>query len=433
MPGLATGKKILLVRPRPHPKTIGLQNVMICEPLELMTLKPVLAANGHRVLILDMILESRPLGYFVRKLKPDIVGITGYISHVGVIKEYAAQIKAARPAAQVVVGGVHAEVCPGDFAHPCIDLVAGSAEAFYRFAGCTNCTPRLPSRRLPPRYRRRYYYMFHRNCALIKTSFGCPYSCTFCFCRQIAPYSARPLADVMRELESIAQEEVYIVDDDFLFNRKRLLAFARMVKQRGIHKRYLVYGRADFIAQNEDVIAELAAVGLRAVIVGLEAADQSQLDAYNKRTQVDDNVKAVRVLQKYGVECYATVILGVDWEKADFERLRHFLKGLGVTFVNLQPFTPMPATPYFEEYKSKLVIPYSQPEKWDMAHLVVAPGKMSARSYYWQTVKLYVKLMANPAQGLGMARRYGIKDTAKLSLGAGRVALQYLQKIIEGE
>ena len=27
--------KVLLIRPKPHKDTIGLQNVMICEPLEL--------------------------------------------------------------------------------------------------------------------------------------------------------------------------------------------------------------------------------------------------------------------------------------------------------------------------------------------------------------------------------------------------------------
>ena len=27
--------RILLIRPKPHKETIGLQNVMICEPLEL--------------------------------------------------------------------------------------------------------------------------------------------------------------------------------------------------------------------------------------------------------------------------------------------------------------------------------------------------------------------------------------------------------------
>ena len=80
--------KILLIRPRPHPETIGLQSVMICEPLELMTLKSVLKANNHDVTIIDMILEKKSLLYFLKKYNPDVIGFTGYISHINVIKEY---------------------------------------------------------------------------------------------------------------------------------------------------------------------------------------------------------------------------------------------------------------------------------------------------------------------------------------------------------
>lgn len=53
--------KILLIRPKPHSETIGLQSVMICEPLELMQLSAVLKANGHFVKIVDMILEKNLL------------------------------------------------------------------------------------------------------------------------------------------------------------------------------------------------------------------------------------------------------------------------------------------------------------------------------------------------------------------------------------
>jgi hypothetical protein len=85
--------KILLVRPRPHKETIGLQSVMICEPLELMQLSAVLRANNHEVEIVDMILEKKPIEYFIGKFSPQLVGITGYISHIGIMKEYAQIIK----------------------------------------------------------------------------------------------------------------------------------------------------------------------------------------------------------------------------------------------------------------------------------------------------------------------------------------------------
>ncbi|MDP3487323.1 MAG: cobalamin B12-binding domain-containing protein, partial [Bacillota bacterium] len=100
--------KVLLVRPRPHPETIGLQDVMICEPLELEYLGAALKTAGHEVVIIDMILEHKPLSFFVQQYKPDFVGLTAYIAHINVVKEYAAAVKAAAPACKVVVGGVHA-------------------------------------------------------------------------------------------------------------------------------------------------------------------------------------------------------------------------------------------------------------------------------------------------------------------------------------
>ena len=423
---------ILLLRPKPHRATIGLQSVMICEPLELMTLAAVLRANGHSVIIVDMILERRSLKHFIQRHQLEMVGITGYISHIGVMKGYARQIKAMNPAIKVCVGGVHAAVCPQDFIDPNIDCVCRTAEDLYRFAGCADLTPTLPDRNLPARYMKRYYYLFQTRCALIKTSFGCPYNCNFCFCKEITSYSARRVEDVIDELLSIEQTEVYIVDDNFLFNRERLIAFCEQLETHNIHKHFLVYGRADFIAANEDIIARLAKNGLSAVIVGLESASQDELDNYNKRTSLDENIAAVRMLQKYDIECYATVILGLDWDKADFKRLYGFLKELDIVFVNLQPFTPMPGTVYFDDYKGRLLIPYEQPEKWDMAHLVVRPEKLSVRQYYAQIVKLYYKVTIAPKHSGYMLKKYGVKQTLKLSVGALRITMQYFAKIIRG-
>lgn len=423
---------VLLIRPRPHPETIGLQSVMICEPLELMYLSAALKKTGNTVRIIDMILEKRPLEYFIKKHAPGLVGITGYISHVNVMKGYAKRIKAIDSTILVAVGGVHAEVCPEDFDCGYIDRVCSGAEDFLKLAHCELDSLPFPDRELEKRYRRRYYYLFHRDCALIKTSYGCPYNCRFCFCKNIAPYSARPVDDVIAELKTISQTEVYIVDDDFLFNRGRLREFAEKLRMNRIEKRFLVYGRADFIAANGDMIELLSGVGLRAVIVGLEACSQEELNAYNKKSALSDSLAAVRILQKHGVECYGTVILGMDWDKSSFDALYRWLKVLNLVFVNLQPLTPMPSTPYFEEYRDSLIVPYKEAEKWDMAHLVVRPRKLSVRQYYWQIIKLYYRITVNPEATLYMIKRYGLLNTLKLSAGAGAVTLQYIKKMMRG-
>ena len=424
--------KIMLIRPKPDPRTIGLQSVMVCEPLECMILMGVLKENGHEVIFVDMILERRSLSYFLKLHSPQLLGITGYISHIGVMKDLAKKTKAFDSSIKVGVGGVHAEVCPEDFFDENIDYIFANAQELYQLVGCKRTQGILPFRDLPRSYLKKYYYLFQENCALIKTSVGCPYRCNFCFCKEIAPYAARDIDDVIGELLQIPQKEVYIVDDDFLYNRRRMLDFVAAIKKHGIDKHFLCYGRADFIAANEDVILELRKVGLSAVIVGVEASDQEQLNTYNKKTTITDNESAVAILQKHGIECYATVILGVEWTKKDFNQLYDFIKCNRLIFVNLQPLTPMPATPYFEQYKDHLLIPYQQHEKWDMAHMVIAPTKLSVRAYYLEIFKLYYKITLNPRSVAIMLKRYGVKSNIKLSLGALKISVQYLKKILEG-
>ena len=451
--------KVLLFRPKPHKETIGLQNVMICEPLELEYIASNIETLGHKCIIIDMILEKKPVSYFVRRLRPDVVGITGYISHVNIIKDYARQTKAVDDKIVTIVGGVHAEVNPGDFESKYIDYIIRAngirtfidilnklegredkePECVYHSGGKppkkdTTFSYLYPDRNKVKRYRAKYYYMFHRNCSLIKTSFGCPYNCKFCFCRQITDdqYFARSLEDIICELKQIRESEIYIVDDDFLVGRERILKFCDMLEKEHIRKKYLIYGRADFIAANEDVIKRFKQVGLRAVIVGLESCDSRQLDDYNKRTNVAIHEKAAGILKKYDVECYGTFILGLDWTKKDFDALYRWIKKLGLIFVNLQPLTPLRGTDIYEKYRPRFIVREDEYEKWDLAHLVVKPDNISVRMYYWYTILLYYKVTVNPVSALYMIKKYGLHDTLKLSVGAFKVNLQYFKKLIGG-
>ena len=449
---------ILLVRPKPHKETIGLQNLMICEPLELEYIASNIRSHGHRSVIIDMILEKRSLTYFIKRYRPQAVGITGYIAHVNVIKNYAREIKAYDPAIKVLVGGVHAEVNPQDYASEYIDYIiranglktiteildrldrkktVSDLPCVYSINGEkplkeTRFPYAFPDRSKVNRYRSKYYYMFHRNCSLIKTSFGCPYQCAFCFCRQITDgnYFIRDLEDIIAELKTIKETEIYIVDDDFLVDRERILKFTRLLKENHIKKRYLIYGRADFIAENEDVIRAFQKAGLRAVIVGLESCDSKELEDYHKMTQVAMNEKAVAILKKYDVECYGTFITGIDWKKADFKALERWIKKMGIVFVNLQPLTPLRGTALYEKYKKDFIIREDEYEKWDLAHLVVKPDNISVRKYYFYTMMLYYHIMVNPKSAVYMIKKYGVKDTLKLSFGAFKVNVQYLKKLI---
>ncbi len=452
--------KILMVRPQPAQQTIGLQHVMIVEPLELEVLGALRRAQDE-VVIVDMILECQPLEYFLRLHRPDMICVTGYITNVATMGEYCLAAKAFNSRIHTVVGGVHCEVCPDDLDLPGIDfrvvrnpvtmfpqlldhLDLGADAPTGVLASGQACIqtelPALdfnyatPDRSLVADYRKHYFYIFHDKVALLKTSFGCPFNCNFCFCREITRglYRQRPLAETLDELESLPQKEIYIVDDDFLADRRFLRAFLDGLKTRKIHKHYLIYGRADFIAENPDLLEQFRNQGLTTVIVGFESFFEEELAQYAKNSDVQTNRRAMDVLNRLDIDCFATIILNPDWCRRDFDRLEKELKDLQINFVNLQPLTPLPGT-QMEVPKDTLLIAREDYPKWDLAHLSIQPTRLSVPDYYREILRLYNRVLFQPRVLVRFLLKYKPKMLWKMIQGTSRVSRQYREKIKEAE
>ncbi len=382
--------KVLLVRPNTPKQSINLQSFMICEPLELEIVASSLLKNGHEVDLVDMLLEKKPLKYFLAQKDYDMVGMTAYITTVGVVKEYARIVKAYNPRIVTCVGGVHAEVVPTDFTDRNLDYIlwANGVDTLVSIANsypdidpnhipgiyvqgrtkppAVNGDLPFPDRKITAKYRKHYNYIYHNNCATLKASFGCPYKCKFCFCTQICEYSTRAVDHVLDELETIEEDNVFIVDDNFLVSRDRIMQFVEGLQKRSIHKHYIAFGRADFIAQNEDLIILLHKHGFDAFFVGIESFKNDELSDYTKKSSVEINVKAVNVLERNGLQCYSGLIVGEDWKKQDFDTLIDHLNTFEHPLVNIQPITPMPGTPLFDEYDHEIEVDREKYAWWDM-------------------------------------------------------------------
>lgn len=449
--------KILLARPAPDPETIGLQHIMLVEPLELEVMAATLE-EPHTCAIVDMALEQDTFADILAREEPDLLGVTGYITNVPGMIDLCRTAKQAIPSIHTVAGGVHCEVVPDDLDSEWIDyrvvrnaatvfplLVDHAAGKAPRPPGVltigqrheTACLPDRdflfprPRRDLTRHYRDRYFYVFHKHVALMKTSFGCPHNCTFCFCRSITGgiYRQRDMSDVLCELSSIAEPEIYIVDDDFLADRSRVASFISECRTRRIVKHYLIYGRSDFIAANPGLMSEFRKIGLRTVIVGLESFAGNELDSYNKGSDVAANEEALRVLRRLDIDCYATLILPPHWGRGEFQELRRKLRMHGVRYVNLQPLTPLPGI----EAKNAgipLVDPAEFP-KWDLAHVMFKPERLSVADYYREIVHTYDHVLFRMPTLFDHLRRHPIREVAKMAAGSLRVRRQYDRKIRE--
>jgi radical SAM superfamily enzyme YgiQ (UPF0313 family) len=238
------------------------------------------------------------------------------------------------------------------------------------------------------------------------------------------------LADVMDELEQIKGKEIYIVDDDFLVDIKWLQEFIFEIKQRDIHKNFLVYSRADFIAKNPDIMHELKKVGLKTVIVGFESFSEKELDLYNKKTSVEMYKETMKVLCREKIDCFATIIIPPEWDKQDFRNMVQIVKSLGIYFVNLQPLTPLPKTGIsFPE--SQIIIDRTDYEKWDLAHVTVQPTKLTVSEFYNEILKAYNSILYSPPVLWKYLTTYKPTMLVKMVVGGIRVGKQYRQKIKE--
>lgn len=452
--------RVALIRPRPDDESIGLMNLMVCEPLELEYLAAHLDGLGHQVSVIDMILERGRLEDIVSQDKPDLIGMTAYITHVGVIRKYAQRLKSFMPRTPIIVGGVHAEVCPGNFEDPSIDYIAHVngmetiGQLASRLASCQDAHENIeaipglwaglgakpyelsteplricPDRGSTARYRRHYSYLFHVPCALMKTSYGCPYVCDFCFCRQVTrgQYFERPIEDAVSELETIEEANVFIVDDNFLLNARRVSRFCDLLEERNIQKKYILFGRTDFIAANSDLIGRFAKLGLTAVFIGVESHRDEDLKVFAKRCSVQTHEEAALVLHRHGVDAYTGVVVGENWTGEDFRSLGDWLLRHHMALVNIQPLTPLPGTPSFDRHRDSLVIARDDYAKWDLTHLAVRPSRMTPRSFYRHLIGTYFRTASHPRVFFSVLRRYGLGVAIRMLRGGFLITAQYLR------
>ncbi len=457
--------RILAYKPRPEVQTIRMERLMTCEPLELEYLYTVL--DGHQVTLLDGMTDHRNPVRVARKTNAQVVLVTSFITNIHSVLRLAKELKALPQPPLVFVGGPHAEVVPEHFFGEGVDGVffanqlaaivavvgrVARGEPFSDVGGAAfrangsfvrNVAQPLAPSQLPLPKRvlfeqdpDRYYYLYYRQCASIKTAFGCNEHCNFCFCTKMhgGHYGPRPLESVMDEIESIQARNIFVLDDNFLSSRNRVLKFSEMIRQRGLHERkeFVVYGVAHFIARHRDVMAELRRSGVTGVIVGFEAIQDGDLQSMNKSASQADNDATVEICQELDIELFALFIVFPHWTDDDFRRLAEYVRSRGITFATFATHTILPGTDLAAG--TALTVRRSEPaeRKWwryDLLRLHERPTRMSPLRFYLWLLYLYMVPSLGAASRKKLLRRFGFFGFVKAAVASWLVGLEYLVKL----
>jgi radical SAM superfamily enzyme YgiQ (UPF0313 family) len=380
----------------------------IAEPLALEYLAAVALEQGHRVHILDLRLHPDALDLTLLRLQPDVVGLTGYSMHVLRVLELCRQVRQVAPLAITVVGGHHATIMPVDYTVDEVDhVVIGEGTAPFRqilrrLAQGTAVAPLAGvwSRDAagafayggdPPRFdidsipepardvvgadRDRYFIDWMRPIALLRTTVGCPYRCSFCSLWRImdGQYLRRDVDRVVREIAAVREQNIFFVDDEPFVNAKRMLGLAQAIREAGLHHHYFAYCRLDTFMNHLDVMTQWREIGLQRLFFGIEAISDAELLSYQKRQKRSEIVTALRTAREMGISVMSNFIVSPQYGRDEFVNLARFIEDNEVDYPTFTILTPIPGTPSCENFDGILKMQANGRPDWqyfDLQHAV---------------------------------------------------------------
>ncbi len=402
---------------------IGLEMITFVEPLGLECVAGGLELHGHRCQIVDLRIDGLKKGLAkVREFEPDIIGLQcNFTTERYRTCRLARQLKRELPEALMVVGGHDTSRDPQWFLKPEFDILAiGDGEEVmpglvdaYEKHGDLKAVPGLvlnntsspvhtgpaparrnidelpfPARHLIEDYAHEYYINFRRPLALMETARGCPFKCNFCSVWKFheSTFREKSPARVVKELEQIKAPNIFITDDIFWMNVNRGRELAEAIKASGIRKHYTIQTRSDIICKFPDLIEQWKDCGRMTVFLGLEKIDNKGLEFVNKKNSVENNDRAIKILQDLGIGYTPNFIVDPDWDREDFHKLKRWIDRTGAYNSGFSVLTPLPGTDLWDDTKEDLTT--HDWELFDIAHAVL-PTKLPLEEFYQEYAGLW--------------------------------------------
>jgi len=398
---------------------------VIVEPLELCCLKTVLDNMNVENYLIDDLFGLKP----PNNTTPHVVVLTGYNVAENEIIIQARIYKAKYPYVKIIVGGVHIQENSDEFHIDCVDYVCHtqSLNTFKSLiekiinkdeslltAGVDSLTesegsPKkhwhigkkeaifqneniIADRSIFNKMSYKLHYLEKRNVALIKSSIGCPFNCSYCYCKELNNnnYVKADYDKMLCEINSIEADYFWIVDDVLFSKRSDALEFIEIIEKRNLKVKFIGYLRADFILKEHDLLKKLNEVGLTEVIVGFEATNNDELKGYDKTTNAFDYPRVISLLKQNNIELTALFMVQPHYVVKDIRNLRKFIKDNKIEVYTVSILTPIKGTRDYELLKDDLIT--KDPEKFDFMHLVLKP-KLPKWLFYALFYSIHFRLL----------------------------------------
>lgn len=430
--------KVLFVNP---PQTASKYKFMgvIAPPLGIAYMAGVLQENNIDVEILDASAEDMDFKDVEKELlkrKPDLVALTALTPTIGRALETAQVVKETLPDSIVVMGGYHPTfnfietledenvdiVIRGEGEYIMLNLVQAleNQSSLHDVKGIVFkdknskenvVTPEapliqnldelpFPALNLLPMEKYRLLDMDTHMTTMITTR-GCPMQCSFCSSaamhgKKIRERSVENIVDEIEYLKTNYDiDTIAFMDDTFTLKKRKVMAICDEILKRNIEIMWGCTSRVDTL--DEKLLKKMKEAGCITIFIGVESADQQQLDNMCKNTTIAKIENAFKIARKLKIRTIASVALGMPGDtKEIMNKTVKFVHKLKPNYAIYSLATPYPGTRFYKEAFEKNLIKIKDWSKYTLITPILETIDCSLNDIRKIQAKAFMKFYLRP-------------------------------------
>jgi radical SAM superfamily enzyme YgiQ (UPF0313 family) len=334
---------------------------------------------------------------------PAVVGITVHLTFAR--RAYLIADWFRNRGATVILGGLHVLSCPDEAEQHADAIVIGEGVQLWpevlgdieagalkkRYAATYERPYDLdpaPRRELLPRE------SFLTTASLIATR-GCHNRCGFCYLSTDGlhmPYRVREAEDIRKQFEADDQPYAVFIDNNLGSKPEYLRRLCKALEP--LEKIWSAAVTLD-VTDDPSLVRDMALAGCTGVFIGFESLADENLSKAHKRTpRTEDYARRVRIFHDNGIQVNGSFVLGFDGDdKSVFERTAEWIEANRLECATFHILTPYPGTPLFRQMEREGRLLHQDWSKYDTAHVVFRPARMTveelALGYDWLYRRLF--------------------------------------------